>query len=133
MSIVCFFRRKKKRIIIEKEKLIKQNQLESYKLKQKLNEAFVEVVTLAKKNDPSFLIRFQEVYPKVCENLLKINHKLVNTELTLCAMIWLNFSSKDIANFTNIQPKTVQTKKYRLRKKLNIPENENIYTWIKRI
>ncbi|WP_299782143.1 hypothetical protein [uncultured Formosa sp.] len=131
--IVYYYRKKRLRIVEEKEYLIKQEQLESEKLKQKLNEAFEEVVDLAKSNDPSFLIRFQEVYPEVCTNLLRVNSKLVNTELTLCAMIWLNFSSKDIASFTNIQPRTVQTKKYRLRKKLNIPEDENIYTWIKRI
>ncbi|QDO93319.1 hypothetical protein FNB79_04805 [Formosa sediminum] len=127
------YKAKKRRVLLEKETLLKQKELESKKLKQKLNEAFDEVDALAKTNDPSFLIRFQEVYPQVCENLLKINPKLVNTELSLCAMIWLNFSSKDIASFTNIQPRTVQTKKYRLRKKLNIPEDENIYTWIKKL
>ncbi|OEI80816.1 hypothetical protein AST99_07120 [Formosa algae] len=133
LVIVYYYRKKRLRIVEEKERLLKQKQLESEKLKQQLNEAFEEVVGLAKTNDPSFLIRFQEVYPHVCANLLKVNPKLVNTELTLCAMIWLNFSSKDIACFTNIQPRTVQTKKYRLRKKLNIPEDENIYTWIKSI
>ena len=107
--------------------------IESKKLKQKLNVAFDEVILLAKKNDSSFLVRFQEVYPNVCEKLLENNPKLVNTELTLCAMVWLNFSSKDIASYTHVQPKTVQTKKYRLRKKLNIPENINIYTWLKNL
>ncbi|MFB9053182.1 transcriptional regulator [Formosa undariae] len=131
--IIYYYRKKKSIIIEEKEELINQKELESVKLKQQLNEAFEEVVNLAKANDPSFLIRFQEVYPTVCENLLKVNPKLVNTELIFCAMIWLNFSSKDIASFTHIQPRTVQTKKYRLRKKLNIPEDENIYVWIKRI
>lgn len=131
--IIFYFRKKRFGLIEEKERVIKQKNLERDKFKQKLNVAFDEVISLAKNNDVSFLIRFQEVYPDVCEKLLEVNPKLVNTELSLCAMIWLNFSSKDIAVYTNIQPKTVQTKKYRLRKKLNIPEAVNIYLWIKNL
>lgn len=131
--IIYSYRKKRQQIISEKEKIIKQKNAESTRLKEKLNIAFDEVILLAKNNDCSFLIRFQEVYPNVCARLLEINPKLVNTELSLCAMIWLNFSSKDIAIYTNIQPKTVQTKKYRLRKKLDIPENANVYTWLKNL
>ncbi|GAL81845.1 hypothetical protein JCM19274_2829 [Algibacter lectus] len=120
-------------LIKDKENVIKQKNLERDKLKQKLNVAFDEVISLAKENDASFLIRFQEVYPKVCEKLLEVNPKLVNTELSLCAMIWLNFSSKNIAQYTHVQPKTVQTKKYRLRKKLDLPEGTNLYVWIKNL
>ncbi|MDB2385523.1 hypothetical protein N9V96_03530 [Polaribacter sp.] len=129
--IVLRFKKKRKQIIKEKEKIIEKKDSESNVLKQKINTAFEEVILLAKSNDPCFLVRFQEVYPNVCEKLLTINPKLVNTELILCAMIWLNFSSKDIATFTFVQPKTVQTKKYRLRKKLMIPKDINIYAWIK--
>jgi len=131
--IIFYYRKKRTRLITEKEKLIKQKTIESNRLKQKLNLAFDDVILLAKNNDSSFLIRFQEVYPHVCKKLLEINPKLVNTELTLCAMIWLNFSSKDIAQYTHVQPKTVQTKKYRLRKKLELPEATNLYLWIKNL
>ncbi|MEL0649987.1 hypothetical protein V6246_01050 [Algibacter sp. TI.3.09] len=131
--VTFYYREKRLGLIKEKENVIKQKNLERDKLKQKLNVAFDEVISLAKENDASFLIRFQEVYPNVCEKLLEVNTKLVNTELSLCAMIWLNFSSKDIAAYTNIQPKTVQTKKYRLRKKLELPEGTNLYVWIKNL
>lgn len=120
-------------IIREQRRIIKEKEEEHEALKKKLNLAFKEVVTLAKKNSPSFLARFQEVYPEVCEKLLEVNPKLVNTELSFCAMIWLNFSSKEIARYTFIQPKTVQIKKYRLRKKLKIPRDEDIYIWIKNL
>lgn len=129
--IVFYYKKKRSRLIAEKEKMLKQKTIESNKLKQKLNVAFDDVILLAKNNDSSFLIRFQEVYPNVCKKPLERNPKLVNTELSLCAMIWLNFSSKDIAQYTNVQPKTVQTKKYRLRKKLDLPEATNLYLWIK--
>ncbi|MCX2678357.1 LuxR C-terminal-related transcriptional regulator [Galbibacter sp. EGI 63066] len=124
-------RKESKRLILEKDMMIRQKEMESNELRKKLNAAFKEVVSLAKDNDPSFLARFQEVYPEVCTKLLTINPKLVNTELSLCAMIWLNFSSKEIAQYTFVQPKTVQIKKYRLRKKLGIPSDENLYSWIR--
>ncbi|RPD99989.1 tetratricopeptide repeat protein [Aureibaculum marinum] len=134
LFLIAYYHKKKQRkLVIEKEEIIKKRNKENIELKQKLNSAFEEVVNLAKNNDPAFLARFQEVYPDVCEKILNINPKLVNTELTLCAMIWLNFSSKNIASYTFVQPKTVQMKKYRLRKKLQIPAEVDLYTWIKNL
>lgn len=125
--------RKKRSLILKKDLLIKQKETESKELEKKLNFAFGEIVALAKANDPSFLARFQEVYPEVFKKLLAVNPRLVNTELTLCAMIWLNFSSKDIARYTFVQPKTVQVKKYRLRKKLGISPTEDISLWMRNL
>lgn len=90
---------------------------------------FEELVSLAKQNDSTFLTRFQEVYPKFIDNLLKIDPGLVSSELAFCAMIKLNFSSKEIANNTFIQHKSVQQKKHRLRKKLNVPTDQDLYVF----
>jgi hypothetical protein len=62
------------------------------------------------------LTRFQEIYPEFCPRLLEINPRLGASELTFCAMIKLNFTSKEIAEYTFIQHKSVQQKKHRLRK-----------------
>ncbi len=128
-----YFNKKRKEKLIEKDLAIQLKEQESNVLRKRLNDAFDEIVTLASENSPFFLARFQEVYPEICQKLLKINPNLVNTELKLCAMIWLNFSSKEIARFTFVQPKTVQVKKYRLRKKLGIPKNEDLYHWMSSI
>ncbi len=110
--------------------IIRQQQRETKTLEQKVNTAFDEVLQLAKENDSSFLTRFQEVYPEFITKLMAINPKLVNTELNLCALIYLNLSSKDIARFTYIQPKSVQIRKYRLRKKLEIPQDADLHVWL---
>ena len=131
-----FYQRKKreKEILVQVQQAqIVQKEAENKELKQKVNTAFEEVVQLAKQNDPSFLTRFQEVYPEVYQKLISVNPKLVNTELVLCAMIWHNFSSKDIAQYTFVQPKTVQVKKHRLRKKLGIPAEEDIYQYLRKL
>ena len=78
---------------------------------------FEELVSLAKQNDSTFLTRFQEVYPKFIDNLLKIDPGLVSSELAFCAMIKLNFSSKEIAKQYIYSAQIGTTEKHRLRKK----------------
>ncbi|SDJ14686.1 LuxR C-terminal-related transcriptional regulator [Chryseobacterium jejuense] len=92
-------------------------------------EDFTELLDLAKSNDLKFIKRFEEINPSLFQNILKINPQLTKSELALCAMIWLGFSSKDIADFTFIQHRSVQTKKGRLRKKLNISSETDLYSF----
>lgn len=103
---------------------------ENLELQLRLNEAFEEVVQLAKTNSPEFLTRFSEIYPDYYNKLITIEPKLLNTEIKLCAMIYLGFSSKDIAEYTFVTLKAAQHRKFRLRKKLNIPSEADIKTWL---
>ncbi|WP_165790482.1 tetratricopeptide repeat protein [Chryseobacterium sp. MYb7] len=119
--------------LYKKNKILSTKEQERQLLNQKLNIAFEEVVQLAKSNNPEFLTRFQEVYPIFFQNLLQIEPQLLNTELKFCALIFLNFSTKDIASYTFVQPSSIQTRKNRLRKKLNIPSDEDLYVWMKNI
>lgn len=112
---------KESSLIIEREK---------NELSKKLLNTCDEVIELAKNNDPGFLAKFHEVYPQIFQKLESIEPSLTSEELKLCAMISLNFSTKDIANFTFVQPKTIQMKKYRLRKKIGIDSSVDLYDWI---
>ncbi|MFP3597001.1 tetratricopeptide repeat protein [Chryseobacterium sp. SIMBA_029] len=114
---------KKKNIIVEKEVEIKN-------LESKVNAAFEEIISLAKSNSPNFLIRFREVHPSFCDKIIEIYPEIQNSELIFCAYIRLNFTTKEIANSIFVTPKTVQMRKYRLRKKLNIPSDIDIYMWM---
>ena len=101
---------------------------ESEKLKSKMNDKKQdELIELARSNHPEFLNLFKEAYPEFIQKLLYINPELENSELAFCAMLKLHFTSKEIANYTLIQHRTVQQKKYRIRKKLNIPTETDIY------
>lgn len=121
-------------LTLQKERdIIQQKEIEANELKLKINESFDEVVQLAKDNSPEFLIRFQEVYPQVCSAILKINPQLISSELKFCALLFLNFSTKDIAEYTFTSPKTVQNRKNGIRKKLNIPSDTDLYLWFKNL
>lgn len=131
------FRKKmaKKKILLETKlnntiKAYEKKDKVSHILEKKINESFNEVITLAKNNDPSFLKRFQEVYPEHTQHLLDKHPNLTNSELIVCAYLYLNFSTKDIANFLCVEHRSVQTKKSRLRKKLNLPASTNIEKYL---
>ncbi len=93
-------------------------------------EALRELVQLAKNDDKSFLLRFSEVFPTFNQRLLNINPQLTHSDLEYCALIKLKFDTKEIARHKNLTINSVVSKKYRIRKKLNISTDENMYTWM---
>lgn len=109
----------------------KKYEYEIFTLKQKLDDAIEEIIELAKNNDPFFLTHFKEVYPEFTQNLLSQHPNLTSTELRLSALIFLNFSSKDIADCLYVTHRSVQTGKNRLRKKLGIPNKTDLYEYLK--
>ncbi|SIT23694.1 helix-turn-helix transcriptional regulator [Chryseobacterium gambrini] len=102
-------------------------------LKIKVNESFTELNELAMKNSPSFAVRFNEVYPFFFHKLKEIQPDLTSHDLYFCAYLKLNYSSKEIANYTHVTLQAVQKKKNRLRKSLRISSDEDIYQWISNI
>lgn len=122
-----------KKTINSQEEIIANKDQKAYVLEQKVNEAFEIVIQLAKDNNPEFLTRFREVYPNFISALLKTNPQLLTSELTFCAYLYLNFSSKDIAQYTYVTPRAVQLRKNRLRKRLHISSDEDLYLWMKNL
>lgn len=120
-----FFKRKMKYKSVER--------VENIQNKRNFSSDFEEVVQYAKENNPEFLAKFEDVYPEFIKSLLKIQPNLQNSELTFCGYVYLNFTTKEIANYTSTSPRTVQTRKYNIRKKLNIPTEEDIYVWLRKI
>lgn len=113
--------------------IIKQKEFEAHVLKEKLTHSYDCIIDLAKKNDPNFLNKFQEAYPDFVKKLFAINSNLSKSDLTFCAMIWLGFSSKEIAQYTFVEHRSVQNKKNRLRKKLNISSDVDLYLFFKNL
>jgi DNA-binding CsgD family transcriptional regulator len=69
-----------------------------------------------------FLQRIKEKYPQLSLN----DHKL-------CAYLRMNLSSKEIASLLNISIRGVEGARYRLRKKLGLPENTNLAEFMQQI
>lgn len=96
-------------------------------------EYLSDIIELAQHNDQSFHIKFLNLFPTFNQSLLAISTQLTPTDLEYCALIKLNFDTKQIATFKKTSIGSVESRKYRIRKKLNISNSENIYTWMTKI
>tara|TARA_B100000787_G_scaffold29375_3_gene19604 strand:+ start:26607 stop:29399 length:2793 start_codon:yes stop_codon:yes gene_type:complete len=62
---------------------------------------------------------------------LKSEHSnLTSNDLRLCTYLRLNLSSKEIAPLLNISVRSVEVKRYRLRKKMNLPHEASLSSYI---
>ncbi|UOB16796.1 helix-turn-helix and ligand-binding sensor domain-containing protein [Abyssalbus ytuae] len=69
--------------------------------------------------DKDFLKKIKEVHPSLTPN-----------DLRLCAYLRLNLSSKEIAPLLNISVRSVEIKRYRLRKKMNLDHEKSLVEYI---
>ena len=116
---------------IQEELQNKEKKIENLEIK--MSDLHHEVTELARKNESNFYPRFLDLFPDFEKKLLEINPKLTNSELQFCALLKLNFSSKEIAANTFTAVRTVQNKKYRIRSKLNIPNETDTYVFFNSI
>ena len=133
----------------------KQSEVESAKLEKQssvklLNEVFE---TLKNENikDAGHLIKklqanhvitkqnnslkelFESISPVFMSKLNKLNLNLTEQDILYCILIRQKYSTKQIANFLNIIPKSVNQHKYRLKRKLNIPKDKDINNFIQNL
>lgn len=69
--------------------------------------------------DKKFLKKIKDKHPELTPN-----------DLRLCAYLRLNLTSKEIAPLLNISPRSVEVKRYRLRKKMCLPHDVNLTNYI---
>jgi len=77
---------------------------------------------------------FKEAFNNADKDFLKLvkqkHQNLTPNDLKLCAYLRLNLSSKEIAPLLNISPRSVEVKRYRLRKKMNLPPKSSLTNYI---
>lgn len=72
-----------------------------------------------KKSNPDFFNKLDNLHPDLTPN-----------DIRICAFIKLNIPSKQMASLLNINPKSLEMTRYRLRKKLGLAERSNLYNYI---
>jgi len=77
---------------------------------------------------------FEEAFNNADKDFLKhiksIHPSLTPNDLRLCAYLRLNLTSKEIAPLLNISYRSVEVKRYRLRKKINLPHESSLTSYI---
>lgn len=77
-------------------------------------------------NWEQFASHFDEINNNFLKKLKDRYPVLTNTDLKLCAYLQLKLSSKEIAQLMAISVRGVEIKRYRLRKKLNLPTEQQM-------
>lgn len=83
-----------------------------------------------KKNWEEFAVHFDKVHSDFLVTLKQQYPNLTPTELKLSAYLRLNLSSKEIAQIMNITIKSVELGRYRLRKKLKVAPEVNLFNFL---
>jgi DNA-binding CsgD family transcriptional regulator len=120
--------------LINKNELLLGIKQDLMQLDDKANrDEVIKVINknLSNNNDWEF---FKEAFNNADKDFLnKIKKKhpeLTANDLKFCAFLRLNLSSKEIAPLLNISVRSVEIKRYRLRKKMNLDHSENLIDYI---
>lgn len=100
---------------------------------QDVRQAIKSISFSNTQNWKEFETRFVSVNQKFYQYLHQKFPDLTPSEQKLCALIKLNFSSKDIARLMGISVGSAHTVRYRLRKKLGLLREDNLAEFISRI
>ncbi|PWJ59581.1 hypothetical protein CLV98_102415 [Dyadobacter jejuensis] len=124
--------------IIEKEELLADLKEKLTNQKQQpnpgeINKLLKTIDTSTYNNWEEFEARFSSVNESFYKNLAEQFPNLSHSDKKICALIKLNFSSKDMARLLGISTESVHTTRYRVRKKLNLSREVNLYEFIQNL
>ena len=78
----------------------------------------------------SFAIHFDHVHSNFLTKLKEKSPSLSGNDLKLCAYLKMNLSSKEIAQLMSVSNKAVEVSRYRLRKKLGVSSDTNLFDYL---
>lgn len=128
--------------ITENNKVLKDISVNLKEIKE--NEGFTspKISELEKKIKSAFRnendweklkVHFEKVNPDFFSKLKKINPKITTTEMKHCAYIKIGLNNKETAQILGIEPHSVKTTRYRLKKKLDLTPEDDLSAFIANI
>ena len=138
--------KKSKELAISNLNLIKKTELlniikEDLKNGEDINEKskikrIISSINKDIKEDDTWHI-FKEAFDKADNDFLKkmklLHPTLTPNDLRLCAYLRINLNSKEIAPLLNISVRSIEIKRYRLRKKMNLEHDQGLTEYILQI
>lgn len=126
--------------LIEKNKLLEDLREDIYELEdevpvatQKKVKYIANQINYSFNHDKSwedFRKSFEQIHSGFFDKLKKESSELTANDLRICALMRINLSSKDIASLLGISTDSLRVARYRLRKKLNIEQGDNLRKFI---
>ncbi|MCF6130079.1 LuxR family transcriptional regulator [Flavobacterium sp. AS60] len=122
--------------LIEKNKLLALIKEDLNKTSEEGNRSLKSVISTITQNineEDSWNL-FRDAFDSADKDFLKkvkqAHSLLTPNDLRLCAYLRLNLSSKEIAPLLNISVRSVEIKRYRLRKKMDLPHEQGLVEYI---
>nr|WP_314898051.1 histidine kinase [uncultured Flavobacterium sp.] len=111
--------------MIENIQGILDSETDFNKLKSEIKKA-IKINAVNKHEWETFETNLNQIHNEFIINLSKKYPNLTSKDIKLCIYLKMNLSSKEIAPMMNISFRGVELHRYRLRKKLNLVQDENL-------
>jgi DNA-binding CsgD family transcriptional regulator len=125
--------RKKNEVLIRIKEFVNKFIASAENDHRKLTAKIFDIIdqNLTDNNDwKIFSAHFDEAHSNFLKKI-KIDHPgLTPNDLRLCAFLKMNLTSKEIASLLNMSFRSVEVKRYRLRKKLDLEHDKNLVEYI---
>ncbi|UMB61760.1 tetratricopeptide repeat protein [Lutibacter sp. A80] len=121
--------------LIEKDEFISNLKKKLCNYTGELNTSIIKRMLKSIQGGPNsnwkeFEARFTAINQSFYDKLNMQFPNLSQTDQKICALVKLNFPSKDMAKLLGISVESVHTSRYRLRKKLGLERNDNLEEFI---
>jgi AraC family chitin signaling transcriptional activator len=104
---------------------ILDTEIDFNKLKSEIKKT-IKINSVNKNEWESFETNLNQIHNEFIINLTKKYPNLTSKDIKLCIYLKMNLSSKEIAPMMNISFRGVELQRYRLRKKLNLTQEESL-------
>ncbi len=102
-------------------------------LQQKDIDALIQTIKNRRKNSANLeeiALHVDSLNANFSKRLLHAFPSLTQSEIRHCCLMRVQFSTKEISRILHVDPRSIQTARYRIKKKLNLKESENLVRFL---
>ncbi len=123
----------KNRLLLTLKEKFEVIQSDPYTSKVRLSEIRRILDTYINTDDKTFEIQMDELHQEFFKKLKDLHPNLSGNDLRWCAYLKVGLNSKEIAEILNIQPSSAYISRSRLRKKLDLKPEDDLYDFLNAI
>jgi tetratricopeptide (TPR) repeat protein len=86
----------------------------------------IQRILSEKRKEDLYSDQFNAAYPGYLEYLTRTYTELTTSDLKLCTFLRMNLNTKEIADIMGLSVRSIESRRYRLRKKLNLSKEEDL-------
>ena len=83
-----------------------------------------------KRKDDNYSDQFSAAYPGYLEYLTRTYSELSTSDLKLCTFLRMNLNTKEIAEIMGLSVRSVESRRYRLRKKIKLSKDQDLVSFL---